>query len=93
MKIKDLPKVAKRLARQCASCSKAINIIVYRDHRYRGGHYFGKIPLHTEAEMRKAIRFGSHEVKYETMTLNVLNYEPKSYARLEYWECAECYRE
>jgi len=38
-------KITKRIIRQCASCGKEVKIILYTGGKYRGGHYFGKIPL------------------------------------------------
>jgi len=34
-----------RLDRTCAACAKAMRVILYTDKNYRGGHYFGKIPV------------------------------------------------
>jgi len=41
-----------RLERFCVVCGKKIKIILYADHRYRGGHYFsfGKKPKNPKLE-------------------------------------------
>ena len=33
------------LNRHCVVCGKKLNIIVYLDKTYKGGHFFGKIEL------------------------------------------------
>ena len=35
--------IIKRLKKNCVCCGKKINVILYQDKSYRGGHYFGKI--------------------------------------------------
>lgn len=37
--------IAKRIGKTCAICGKNIKVILYKDRSYRGGHYFGKIPV------------------------------------------------
>ena len=36
VKLRNLQKI-------CSCCSKKINIVIYKDNSYRGGHYFGKL--------------------------------------------------
>ena len=77
-----------RLNRKCVVCGKKIRVILYDDRSYRGGHYFGKIPLCKKED----IDFENTEkVKIGEMTLNVLKNDPKPYAYEEYWECPKCY--
>ncbi|MBU2541949.1 MAG: hypothetical protein ABIJ23_01300 [Candidatus Magasanikbacteria bacterium] len=40
--------INKRLKKTCACCGKEVNVIVYSDRTYRGGHYFFKIPVKGE---------------------------------------------
>ncbi|MDO8521735.1 MAG: hypothetical protein Q7S08_00415 [bacterium] len=85
-------KILKRLKRKCSVCGKNICAIVYNNRKIRGGHYFGKIPLYRKSEMNKMGRSGAHKSKISrTWTVNVYNYDPKSYAHFEYWECPQCY--
>ena len=32
--------IKERIVRQCSICPKKINVILYTDDSYRGGHYF-----------------------------------------------------
>jgi hypothetical protein len=36
--------VKERINRQCVVCGGRIQVTVYEDGSYRGGHYFGKMP-------------------------------------------------
>jgi len=36
-------KIAKRMAKICVCCGKAVKVILYKDKTYRGGHYFVKL--------------------------------------------------
>lgn len=81
-KIKDLPKVDRqreKLEKVCACCGKEMNVSLYQDGRYRGGHYFGKILLRTK-----------QEIKNIPMT-SVVNKNLPSREYAEYWECPKCY--
>ncbi len=81
-----------KIEQKCAVCGKKISVIVRADHTYRGGHYFGKIPLYRNAEMTKALKSGTHTSRIGGQVFEVLNYDPKPYAHDEYWECPACYR-
>ena len=83
--------IIKRLNRTCAVCGRKIKVIVYKDRTYRGGHYFGKIPLYTKKELNKALKAGSHKKKIGNWEINVLNKDPRPYKYEEYWECPKCY--
>ena len=48
--------IKRRLSRDCAVCGKRAHIILYTDRHYRGGHYFGKIPLHRFDRKGKAVK-------------------------------------
>ena len=83
--------ITKHIVRQCVVCGKNANISVYADGKYRGGHYFGKILLHTKKAWSEAIRAGTHEVKMGGSIWKVMNKDPKPYKYAEYWECPKCY--
>jgi len=83
--------ILKRLNKDCACCGKSIKVILYKDKNYRGGHYFGKIPLHTKKELDKALKAGTRKVKIGKHIINVLKKDPKPYGYKEYWECPKCY--
>lgn len=87
----DKKVIKKRLQKVCSICGKAIKVIIYSTRAYRGGHFFGKIPLHTKAELRKVMKLGTHSVKIGNHTFAVLNKDPKPYDWAEYWECPQCY--
>ena len=79
------------LDRICADCGRKITIVVRPDGHYKGGQYFAKIPLHSKAERKKEMGGGTHKSKIGSMTVTVLNYDPKPYRHVEYWECNWCY--
>jgi len=83
--------IIKGLNKTCAVCGRKIKVIVYKDRTYRGGHYFGKIPLYTKEELNKALKVGAHKGKISNWEINVLNKDPKPYKYEEYWECPKCY--
>lgn len=88
---KSVNKISGRITRHCVVCGKDINIIMYKDGKYRNGHYFGKIPLYTEKAWNEARRAGTHEVKMSGSIWKVMNKDPKPYKYAEYWECSKCY--
>jgi len=49
--IKNKKEIIKRLNKTCAVCGRKIKVIFYKDRTYRGGHYFGKIPLFSKKEL------------------------------------------
>jgi len=69
-----------------------MHVVFYADKKYRGGHYFGRIPLHSKRELDKMHKSGTHKSKIGGITIDVCNYDPKPYAHFEYWECPNCYR-
>ena len=85
------PRKSKKIMRDCVVCGRKIRVFVYEDKKYRGGHYFGKIPIHTKKAMREADKAGTHEVKMGGIVWNVMNKSPKPYKYAEYWECPKCY--
>ena len=93
---KDLPKKErpreKRMKKSCAVCGTEISVILHVNRTYTGGHYFGKIPLHTKKEMLRAMKAGTHKVRFAGGTINVMNKDPKPYRFVEYWECEKCYK-
>ncbi len=82
-----MPKsTVKRFAKSCAACGRTMHIISYADRTYRGGHYFGKIPIHRKKDLRTAKKKFDKKLGWWTLT----NLKPPSrYA--EYWECPRCY--
>jgi len=83
--------IIKRLEKTCACCGKKIKVILYKDRSYRGGHYFGKIPLHRKKELNKALKAGTRMVKMGDRIVDVLKKDPKPYKYQEYWECPKCH--
>lgn len=96
-KIKDLPKSKKSktikeiLDKNCAVCGRKIRVFLYSNRSYRGGHYFGKIPLYTKKEINKALKSGVRKSKIGSLEIEVLKKDPKPYDSSEYWECPKCY--
>lgn len=86
-----IKEIKKRLVKDCAICGKLMKVIVYTDKTYRGGHFFGKIPLHTQKAMREADKAGYTEKKWGTLTVRVMKKDPVAYKHVEYWECPKCY--
>ena len=85
-------KIARRRDIPCSVCTKSMHVVFYADRKYRGGHYFGKIPVHSKDELAKMSRSGTHKSKIsDTWTVDVYNYDPRPYAHFEYWECPACY--
>lgn len=91
MKSKQEKHIAKRITPTCVICGKKMYVICYRDHTYRGGHYFGKIPLYRKSEWKKSAVAGTREVKMLGIIMTVFKKEPKPYDHAEYWECPRCY--
>ena len=99
MKIKDLAKIerprekliSKHLVKSCACCGKQVKVFVYKNNTYRGGHYFGKIPLHSEEAIGEAVKAGFNPWYFKNSAFRVFKKDPKPYAHAEYWECPKCY--
>jgi len=83
--------IIKRLDKTCACCGRNIKVILYKKKTYRGGHYFGKIPLYIKEEIRKAMKAGTKKEKIDNWEIEVLKKNPKLYKYEEYWECPKCY--
>jgi len=83
--------IRKRLEKQCSICGKTFKLISYTDCSYRGGKYFGKVPLFTRKEMKRVHKLGTKMEKLDTREIQVLKKDPKPYGYAEYWECAKCY--
>ena len=81
----------KHLAKDCSIWGKLMDVIVYRNHSYRGGHYFGKVPISSKKEMSKAMKSGTRTMLVGDMKVQVINRDPKPYDYFEYWECPACY--
>lgn len=83
--------IKKRLEKSCAICGKDIKVIIYTDKSYRGGHYFGKIPLVSKEETAKALRAGTRTWKFAGQEFQVMKRSGRPYKYVEYWECPKCY--
>ena len=83
--------IIKRLEKTCSVCGRKIKMILYKDGTYRGGHYFGKIPLYTKKELNKALKAGTVKKRIGDLDVEVLKKDPKPYKYEEYWECPRCY--
>lgn len=83
--------IKKRLNKKCLCCGRDIKVIIYSKSDYRGGHFFGKLPLTTKAEEKKSFKAGTHKEIIGGHEFNILNVDPKPYAFVEYWECPKCY--
>ncbi len=75
----------------CVICGKGINVIIYSNKSYHGGHYFGKIPLHTKKALYEALKAGYREAKVGNRVVRVMKKDPMVYKYIEYWECSKCY--
>ena len=89
--MKSQKEIIKRLNKACSCCGGEIKVILYKDKSYRGGHYFGKIPLSTKREFNKALRAGTKKEKIGRFEFEVLKKDPKPYKYAEYWECPKCF--
>ena len=83
--------IIKQLSKTCAVCEKKIKVILYKNKTYRGGHYFGKVPLCTKKELNKALKAGTRKQSITGFKIEVLKKDPKPYKYEEYWECPKCY--
>jgi len=96
--------ILNRLQKTSACCGKAIHVIVYspaasgildswsREKKdYRGGHFFGKLPLYTKKEEARAHSFGFTKELFGKTEVRVMKKDPKPYGYVEYWECPKCY--
>ena len=72
-----------RLEKFCSICGKKIKIVCYTDKTYRGGHYFGKIPISTKKELEKAHKAGTMIWKFEGREFQVMKKDPKPYKYVE----------
>lgn len=84
------------IQRTCAVCGKRISVRIYKKLidkgcNYRGGHYFGKIPLYTKKELGKTLKTGTRKTHLGKLEVEVLKKDPKPYKYEEYWECPNCY--
>lgn len=72
--------------RKCSICGQNIRIVLYHDGKYRGGHYFGKIPMRFTGT-RKIVSYFRLGRKY----FPVIDLKPVKTSEVEYWECSKCY--
>lgn len=83
--------IKSRVDKECVVCGKAMNVILYADHSYRGGHYFGKTPIASKKEWVIARKAGTHTAMIGDWEMQIMNKDPKPYKFAEYWECPTCY--
>ena len=79
-----MPVARRIIERDCMECGKTIEITVYKNDTYEGGHYFGKFTVRDEdsgGEYQKTGEWEEHDVVEWTE-------EEDSY---EYWECDDCF--
>jgi len=72
------------IERDCLDCGQTLEITVFEDGSYEGGHYFGEFTVpeeETDGEYEKTGEFRGHDVVEWTG-------EQESY---EYWECDSCF--
>jgi len=81
-----------RVDKKCLVCGRTMNVILYQDGKYRGGHYFGKLPLFRKKEWKASLAAGTKKSRLGDIVVNVLKKDPKPYKHVEYWECPKCFR-
>ncbi len=69
-----------------------MSILIFDNKTYTGGHYFGKIPIASKKEWKRAMSFGTHKSKIGSVTIDVMNRDPKPYKHVDMWECETCYQ-
>jgi len=69
----------KTIYRKCTTCGKKLKIKIYKDGKYEGAVYFGKLEI-PDSPNFKIIR---KEKDYATV-------EFKRYKNVEFWECYDC---
>lgn len=75
----------KIINRQCSVCGKEIKVILYKDGKYRGGHYFG--------DLYNGGKFAQFEIKNgEFVRIGKwVDHGPRKFL-CEYWECSKCFK-
>ncbi len=74
-----MTKQSKRLTKFCVICGKAIKVFIYPDKTMRGGHYFGKMPIYSEAEIARASKSSINTITFIGRKINVLANDPKAH--------------
>jgi hypothetical protein len=83
-------KSAKILARECVICASPLKITLQQNRRYRGGHYFGKIPQYSDAQLKEMSKTSKTKtIAGEKIQVSTVDLKPIS--TFEYWECNKCY--
>lgn len=85
-KFRNIPKaIAKRIQKPRSLCGGKIRLILYHDRTYRGGHYFGGIPIYRKRDLRTAA--STYDKKLNGWVLRGI----KPIRHVEYWECPQRY--
>ena len=81
--------IIKKIKRKCLVCGKKISVTVYRDRRYRNGHYFGVVafPINGSGEYK---RLRTSRLAGKRITIAKWTGKER---KVEYWECDACYNE
>jgi len=70
----------KTIYRKCVTCGKRLRIKVFKDKKYEGGVYFGKLEIPDYNSKCKVV--GKSKIG------SLVDYE--RYKKVEYWECYDC---
>jgi len=76
------------IRRRCLVCGKHMRINLWKNGKYDEGHYFGKVEVPVgKGEYRKvgARKLGENEI-------GIVKWSGKK-AKIEYWECNDCFKE
>ena len=92
MKTKTSKIIKDRLKKKCVICGKEIKVIRYMDNKYRGGHFFGKVPVCSKKETMKALKAGTKSFAFNGEVFQVMKKDPKPSSYYDYWECLRCYK-
>lgn len=79
-----------KITRNCVVCGKELNIILLKNRKYTGGHYFGKIEIPIGEGEHKVI--GQSDILGKDKKVDVVDWIGES-KEVEYWEFDDCYYE
>ncbi|UCE73073.1 MAG: hypothetical protein JSV56_08510 [Methanomassiliicoccales archaeon] len=78
------------ILRKCVVCGKKLEIILHGEHKYEGGHYFGKFEIPIGEGENKVI--GESDIFGKREIVKIVEWTGES-KEVEYWECDDCYYE